>query len=164
LNDPTWGYQENLQKRAEHLAKIQNHFWKRWSQEYLSALREQDRISGKGALENRISVGDVVLVEDDLRPRAKWRLALVEKLNVGNDGLVRSAHIKTSTGSTSRPITKLYPLEVSKGEISELKLRVVKASKDTTLNKDTAPAPRPQRNAALLAKQKIKVCANELNK
>jgi hypothetical protein len=50
INDLTFGNLENLQKRSEYLAKIQRHFWKRWSQEYLCALREHDRISGKGTL------------------------------------------------------------------------------------------------------------------
>jgi len=31
----------------------------------------------------------------------------------GNDGLIRLAKIHTSTGRTNRPISRLYPLEVS---------------------------------------------------
>ena len=53
----------------------------------------------------------VQIYEDS--PRIKWTLAVVEKLNVGGDGLARSAVIRTKNGLTSRPITKLYPLEVS---------------------------------------------------
>jgi len=37
----------------------------------------------------------------------------VTKLNHGHDELVRSVDIKTKTGTTNRPITKLYPLQVS---------------------------------------------------
>ena len=46
-------------------------------------------------------------------PRVNWRLAIVTKLLVGGDGLTRAAEIRTSTGTTNRPITKLYPLEVN---------------------------------------------------
>ncbi len=40
-------------------------------------------------------------------------IAVVEKLNVGRDRLARSAVIRTTNGQTSRPITRLYSLEVS---------------------------------------------------
>ena len=58
-----------------------------------------------------IKVGDVVLVHNDSK-RTCWKMAVVEKLNRGGDGLVRSADIRTSNGRTSRPINKLYPIEV----------------------------------------------------
>jgi len=32
---------------------------------------------------------------------------------VGEDGLIRAANIRTSTGRTNCPITKLYPLELT---------------------------------------------------
>ena len=37
----------------------------------------------------------------------------MDSLITGNDGLVRAANLQTSNQITSRPITKLYPLEVS---------------------------------------------------
>ena len=73
-------------------------------------LNEFHKVSGKNEIE--IKVGDVVQVHDDTK-RVNWRLAIVERIIQGKDGLVRAADIKTSTGYTNRPITKLYPLEVS---------------------------------------------------
>lgn len=49
-------------------------------------------------------------------PRSKWSLAVVQELQKGKDGLVRSATIRTDKGVTSRPISKLYPLEVNTGD------------------------------------------------
>ena len=49
----------------------------------------------------------------DEGPRSAWKLAIIESLIEGGDGLIRAANIRTSTGCTNRPITKLYPLEVS---------------------------------------------------
>ena len=43
----------------------------------------------------------------------QWRLAIVEELIKGGDNLIRAAHIRMGTYKTTRPITKLYPLEVS---------------------------------------------------
>ena len=50
-------------------------------------------------------------------PRIDWRLAVIEELIVGNNGLVRAAHIRTGQGRTNRPISKLCPLEVSSNEL-----------------------------------------------
>lgn len=37
-----------------------------------------------------VKVGDVVLVHDDV-PRVNWKLAVIEAVNKGADGLIRSA-------------------------------------------------------------------------
>ena len=57
----------------------------------------------------------------------------VGKLIKGNDGMIRAAYIRTSTGKTSRPITKLYPLEISAGE-----------QETSTMSKTTDSSPRPR--------------------
>ena len=59
-----------------------------------------------------VKPGAVVLVHDDTL-RINWRLAIVEDTIAGEDGLVRAANIRTSTGRTDHPIAKLYPLEVT---------------------------------------------------
>ena len=60
-----------------------------------------------------------MLVHDDI-PRVKWRLAVVEDIIAGEDGLIRAANIRTSTGKSNRPVTKLYPLEVTASEPTPL--------------------------------------------
>ena len=112
LSDPTFGSSSSdLQRRAVLMAEVQNQFCRRWSSEYLNSLRDRDRNIGKGLTENQIKKGDIVLVHEDNTPRVKWSLARVEELVYGNDGLVRSASIRTSRGITNRPIVKLYHLE-----------------------------------------------------
>ncbi|KAH3709254.1 hypothetical protein DPMN_068716 [Dreissena polymorpha] len=49
---------------------------------------------------------------DDFKPRLPWTLAVVDELLTGNDGLTRAARLGTSSRITTRPIVKLYPLEV----------------------------------------------------
>ncbi|XP_070571205.1 uncharacterized protein [Ptychodera flava] len=60
LTDPTYitSKQTTLEKRVKYLAKLHEHFWQRWSAEYLPALRE--RHSPKGKTGNVIKKGDVV--------------------------------------------------------------------------------------------------------
>ncbi|XP_060559098.1 uncharacterized protein LOC132719352 [Ruditapes philippinarum] len=87
-----------------------NHYWHRWKHEYLTSLRVYQRSSG--TTNQTIQVGDVVIVQDDFTPRLQWSLAVVDELLTGNDGFSRAARIRTSGGLTTRPIIKLYPLEI----------------------------------------------------
>ena len=76
----------------------------------MTSLREYHQNTGKN--EQTIKAGDVVQVYDDT-PTTKWTLAVVDKLNPEGDRIARSAVIRTKNGLTTRPITKLYPLEVT---------------------------------------------------
>ena len=103
-------------------AVILGHFKKRWCHEYLTSLREYHKASGNN--QRRVKKGDVVIVHDDT-PRATWKMAIVEDLIVGKDSLVRAATIWTANGTTTRPITKLYPMELN--ETDEKKVGVEKS-------------------------------------
>ena len=51
-------------------------------------------------------------MHEEEKPRGFWRLARVEDLITGTDGLVRGASIKVKSGKLRRPIQLLYPLEI----------------------------------------------------
>ena len=110
IDDPTYGSAEDVDRRAKRQALTLQHFRRRWRDEYLTSLREFHQGTGKN--KQTIKVGDVVLVHNDT-PRTMWKLAVIESLIKGNDGLVRAANIRTATGKTNRPIARLVPLEVS---------------------------------------------------
>ena len=59
----------------------------------------------------------MVIVHDDT-PHMMWKLAVIEELIVGRDGLMQAAMIRTANGMTSRHISKLYPLELASGQVS----------------------------------------------
>ncbi|XP_077868036.1 uncharacterized protein LOC144357874 [Saccoglossus kowalevskii] len=80
--DPSY----NVNKQYDRVSGMMMHFWKRWSNEYLTALRE--RHSSSEMKSNTIQVGDVVLIHHDVEKRQHWKLARVTKLNYGNDGIV----------------------------------------------------------------------------
>ena len=75
---------------------------------------------------------------------------------MGNDGLARAANIRTKSGHTNRPITKLYPLETLDAGMCDAGGR----TKDTSRS-DVGPVVegqrvvRPERWAARDALQKI---------
>jgi hypothetical protein len=147
------------EKLRTHLIQ---HFWKRWRQEYLTSLREFHKTTGNNSTE--IRVGDVVQVHDDTK-RVNWRLAVVQSLIKGKDGLVRAANIKTSTGHTNRPVTKLYPLEVKSNSATTEKPKITIDGTLDAKNPLTNPHPadvivrkssRPVRAKARLVKEKLK--------
>ena len=85
--------------RLEHIQRLLKHFWKRWRNEYLVALRDVHRFAftpgGRGRI---ITQGDIVLVHDESYPRTYWKLGRVEKLIQGRDGQIRVAVVRVTSG------------------------------------------------------------------
>ena len=109
--EPQMTTQSDVTKRARFQTQLINHFRERWRHEYLTSLRQYHQTTGNN--KQTIKVGDVVQIYDET-PRLQWKLATIQELITGNDGYTRAAMIRTCSGLiTSRPITKLYPLEVT---------------------------------------------------
>ena len=104
---------KDLTRRAKYHQKIMQAFWKQWQREYLTGLREQHSSQkNKNISGERVARGKVVLIHDET-PRNQWKLGVIIQLHQGKDELVRSVTLRTAKGNLiSRPIEKLYPLEV----------------------------------------------------
>ncbi|MES9974415.1 MAG: DUF1759 domain-containing protein [Candidatus Thiodiazotropha sp.] len=101
---------DTLKGRSQRVHQITQHFWTRWRNEYLTSLREFHRYKRRDG--HKARVGDVVLVHKD-SPRNTWPLGVVHELLPGGDGAVRAARVRIKGGITTRPITKLYPMEIN---------------------------------------------------
>ena len=102
--------QTDVTKRARAQGHLICQFRERWRHEYLTSLRQFHQTSGDN--NQTIRVGDVVQIYDE-SPRTQWKLGTIMELLTGNDSLTQAATLRTSSGLiTSRPIVKLYPLEV----------------------------------------------------
>ena len=134
----------DLQKRLKILDNLFENCWIRWRDEYLPALREAHMAKTKRL---------VVLVHRDISKRAQWPLAIVTKLIPGNDGLVGSVEIPTKNGFSNRPITKLYPLQVSLDNNEA----DINGERDNEVLSETKPdiMCRPKRQAAAKLLRKI---------
>ena len=105
--------------RYQHLQKVLNHFWKRFSSEYLLELHEH-HLANKGKYDelSKLLLGDIVLIKDDKLKRNSWRRGKVESLIEGRDGKVRGAVLKVfDKGKITyieRPIRRIIPLEVKR--------------------------------------------------
>ena len=157
LDDPDFGTESAVMKRAKIQALMLKHFWTRWRLEYLTTLREFHKTTGNNI--QQVKVGDVVLVHDDT-PRVNWKYAVIEGVIRGNDGLIRVANIRTSTGKTNQPITKLYPLEVT--STSEFHSVVESASPSSQQANAEQPNVRSLRKAAVRARERVSEWASIL--
>lgn len=92
-------------KRAQLIAE---HFWRRWLREYLPDLTERK----KWMLPRRnLTPGDLVLLIDPNTPRGSWPLGRIVEVRPGEDGVVRSAVVRTATTELTRPVAKICLLE-----------------------------------------------------
>ena len=92
---------------------MRNHFWKRWSQEYLS--QTQHRV--KWLLPRRnLEVGEIVLIKNELQSPSKWLMGRVTKTYLGSDNLCRVAKVQSATKVYKRPVSKLIRLPVEQNE------------------------------------------------
>lgn len=60
--------------------------------------------------DDKIKVGEVVIVHEDNLPPQKWLVGRVVEVETSNDGKIRVASVKTANGMYRRPIHKLAVL------------------------------------------------------
>ena len=143
IRDPTYSCGNMLNLRFKRISMLSDHIWKRWHAEYLSILRERYNFNSKKS-ERGPKLGEVVLIHNENK-RTFWSMGLVVRIFRGVEDEIMSAEVKTSSGILLRPVTKLYPLEVS-SEVEDVKLPVIDGE------------IRPKRKAMIDALVKLKDC------
>ena len=139
ISDPDYGSDSEVKGRARTITVLLNNFWRRWRTEYLTSLREFHRTTGNNS--QTVKKGEIVLVHDDA-PRASWKLVVIEDTITGHDGLIRAVDIPTGSGKTNRPISRIYPLEITS------KIDAEPVSSDATDSQDKLDSERNQRNTS----------------
>ncbi|XP_068991458.1 uncharacterized protein [Neodiprion pinetum] len=94
----------------QHSRQMLEHFWKRWSTEYLQSFQN---LSKWQTHHGNIKIGSIVLVKNENLPPSVWPLARVIEVHPGTDGLVRVVTVKTKSSVLKRLIVKLCVLPVS---------------------------------------------------
>lgn len=108
-SDDITGDSTSRLSRYHRVEQLRQHFWKRWSTEYVSEL--QRRTKWKFHIDD-IALDSLVLIKDENLPPLKWRLGRVAKVFPGSDGISRVAEIRTATGTIRRAFSKICPLPV----------------------------------------------------
>ena len=81
-------------KRWLLINQLTQHFWSRWSSEYLTTLQSHQKWRQP---QHPVAVDDLVLVRSEHTPPAKWPLARVTAIFPGSDGLTRVVDLRTAT-------------------------------------------------------------------
>lgn len=97
----------NRLTRFEHLQQLRQHFWMRWSLEYVSELQQRQKWKTNQC---NIKIGTLVLIKDKNAPPLNWLLGRVERLHPGPDGVTRVVTLKTSNGYSRRAVNGICPL------------------------------------------------------
>ena len=89
--------------RFEYIQKVVEEWWKIWLRNFVPNLQARSKW---WKIRESVKVGDIVLVIDPNTQRGKWKMGIIIKTFPGNDNLVRSVQVKTSSGIYERLITK----------------------------------------------------------
>ena len=84
-------------KRWKHVQQLSNHFWKRWTNEYLPMLTTRQKWKTTDA-NNALKVGELVMVSDQNDLRGHWPLGRIIATFPGDDGVIRVVDVKTKNG------------------------------------------------------------------
>lgn len=94
----------------EILQQATQHFWSRWSREYLALLQQRSKWT-QGAT-NGLKVGSMVLIVEENLPPLKWKIGRILAAHPGQDGLIRVVTLQTASGITKRAVQKVCPLPI----------------------------------------------------
>ncbi|KAL0895377.1 hypothetical protein ABMA27_011510 [Loxostege sticticalis] len=93
--------------RYKRIECIRQHFWQRFSHEYVSLLQQKTKWSTSSG---QLNEGMLVLLRDKALPPLIWALGRVVRTFPGPDGVTRVAEIKTRRGNVLRGFNNLCPL------------------------------------------------------
>ena len=81
-------------------------------------------------------MNDVVLIQEENRPRIKWRKGKISKLINSKDGLVQGVELVLNKGLSNetitikRPVKHLIPLEMSRDFKSEVSIELKESQEE----------------------------------
>ena len=99
----------NRLTRFQLLQQMSQHFWRRWSGEFLTRLQQRPKWLNH---RTNLEINDLVIVKDENLPPLKWKLGRVINTHPGPDGMVRVVTLKTAEGELKRPVVKLCLLPI----------------------------------------------------
>lgn len=130
--------EKRMKARLRRRQQLRTALRTRFRSEYLGQL---SRASRQHHGKTEISVGDIVIVGNDIRKRVDWLLGRITQVIPGTDGEIRVVRVKTEKGELVRPVQRLYPLEVSTPNAMEMPNRTLENDQDN--NEDMAPVEEP---------------------
>jgi hypothetical protein len=93
--------------RWQLVQKMRDHFWQRWSREYLHALATRSKWTKPITPPQ---VGSLCLLRSENTPPSRWPLGRIIQMHPGDDDVTRVVTIRTATSELTRPLVKLVLL------------------------------------------------------
>lgn len=94
--------------RFQHIQHLVQHFWSRWTKDYLHNLHQRSKWRFKKEPTNLI--GQLVVLREDNLPPLKWALGRIVQTHPGKDGVIRVVSVSTKGGVVKRSILKVSVL------------------------------------------------------
>ncbi|XP_058840856.1 uncharacterized protein LOC131696328 [Topomyia yanbarensis] len=109
--EPLYGdLKENSLSRYQLVQKRMQHFWRRWSNEYITGLQKRSKwYKDFTKLQNGLLV---IMKEDDNMPPKTWRLGRIVETYPAKDGVIRVVTIRTNSNTYKRPTTQFAVLPI----------------------------------------------------
>ena len=102
-------FQKSLTKQMKHVNSVLQHYWHRWSKEYVVNLREFYK--SNNTQNQRIDTpGEVVLVYDEKTPRQSWKIGRIIETQTGADDRVRE--VKVAVVNKKGRLYNLNPISI----------------------------------------------------
>ncbi|XP_045763002.1 uncharacterized protein LOC123865810 [Maniola jurtina] len=97
--------------RYQRVEQARQHFWSRWSKEYVSELQVRTKWNKAG---DSLKEDTLVLIKEDNNPPLKWSMGRIVAIFPGKDGVSRVASIRMANGNVvRRAFSKICPLPVT---------------------------------------------------
>ncbi|XP_077282820.1 uncharacterized protein LOC143908865 [Temnothorax americanus] len=101
---------ENRLTRWQRVEQIKQHFWRRWSSEYLNSLQERTKWKVNKGIQ--LKPEQLVLIKQQGLAPLQWHLGRVQDVHTGPDGATRVATVRTAKGAFMRPLSRLAVLPI----------------------------------------------------
>ncbi|CAH2094093.1 unnamed protein product [Euphydryas editha] len=100
----------NRLQRFQRIEKLRQHFWSRYTHEYIHQLQQKQKWHVSSA---KLEIGDIVLVGNASSPPLLLSMGRKIKLMKGSDGVCRVAEVQTKRRPIIRSFNNLCPLPVN---------------------------------------------------
>ena len=146
--------QEKSTKRLVYMKRTKEMLRKRWMGEYLKALEERRRKHCKGTSAIPMK-GAIVLLKEDCKNKAFWKIGRIIKHIQGADGVIRGIKLKLGNGYiVERPLQLVCDLEIG-GEIEKKQLDPEAPAFKPNEEQDSLEVRHNQRKAKAIARDQI---------
>ncbi|XP_053699018.1 uncharacterized protein LOC128745988 [Sabethes cyaneus] len=101
-------HKESTLSRWQRQTQMVQHFWRRWSNDYITTLQNRNKWHERFP----VNQDQMVIVREDNLPTMQWKLGRIINVIPGPDGLVRVVDVRVGNKVYRRPITKLCLLPI----------------------------------------------------